>query len=296
MSERTDCLDLRDFVFMMTEKCNSNCIMCPMSEDARRRGRAFSNSEIDEMLQKITDETEHIDITGGEPFLQHDQLFHIMQELNEKQPYIPVQILTNGRALCLHSIQAQIKPLLRERYLFAIPVHGPDAASHDSISEAQGSFGETMEGLQFLSREHARIEVRIVGSRLNAHRIQDTCAMLAASGLHIHVVNIVAMEMTGSAARNRSQLWIDYKQLYRQAESGILHLIHHGIDVGLYNFPLCALPRNAWPLAKSSISSWKIRYPASCERCAVRDACGGLFYSTHLLDLFSVHPFSEDDC
>ena len=113
MSEQTDYTQLQDFVFMMTEKCNSNCTMCPMSEGARRRGRAFSDSEIDEMLQKITDETEHIDITGGEPFLQHEQLFHVMCELNEKHPYIPVQILTNGRALFLPSIQAQIKPLLR---------------------------------------------------------------------------------------------------------------------------------------------------------------------------------------
>ena len=295
MSEQTDYTQLQDFVFMMTEKCNSNCTMCPMSEGARRRGRAFSDSEIDEMLQKITDETEHIDITGGEPFLQHEQLFHVMRELNEKHPYIPVQILTNGRALFLPSIQAQIKPLLRKRYLFAIPVHGPDAASHDAISEAQGSFAETMEGLRFLSHEHARIEVRIVGSRLNAHRIQDTCAMLAASGLHIHVVNIIAMEMTGSAARNRSQLWIDYRQLYRQAEPGILQLIRHGIDVGLYNFPLCALPRYAWPLAKISISPWKIRYPAACDRCTVRNACGGLFYSTQLLGLFTVRPCSEED-
>lgn len=296
MKELTDYMNLQDFVFMMTEKCNSNCVMCPMSEDARRRGRTFSNPEIDEMLQKITDETEHIDITGGEPFLKHEQLFHIMRDLNEKHPYIPVQILTNGRALCLPSIQAQIKPLLRERYLFAIPVHGPDAVSHDAISETYGSFAETMEGLRFLSHEHARIEVRIVGSKLNAHQIQNTCAMLAASGLHIHVVNIIAMEMTGSAARNRSQLWIDYRQLYRHAEQGILQLIRHGIDVRLYNFPLCALPRSAWPLAKSSISPWKIRYPAACDCCAARDACGGLFYSTQLLRLFPVRPFSKEEC
>lgn len=296
MSELTDCMELHDFVFMMTEKCNSNCIMCPMSEEARKRGRAFSNQEIDAMLSTITDQTEHIDITGGEPFLQHEQLFHIMQELNEKHPYIPVQILTNGRALCLPYIQDEIKPLLRDRYLFAIPVHGPDAASHDGISEAPGSFAETMEGLRFLSHEHARIEARIVGSRLNARLIPDTCSMLAESGLHLHVVNIVAMEMTGSAARNRSLLWIDYRQLYAQAEPGILRLIRHGIDVGLYNFPLCALPRLAWPLTKCSISPWKIRYPASCEDCVVCEACGGLFYSTQLLDLFPVHPLLEEDC
>ena len=40
--------DEREAVLMMTEACNSNCIMCPMSSDARKRGNRLSEKEAEE--------------------------------------------------------------------------------------------------------------------------------------------------------------------------------------------------------------------------------------------------------
>ena len=36
-------------------------------------------------------------------------------------------------------------------------------------------------------------------------------------------------------------------------------LIANGINVGLYNFPLCSVPKAYWGLYKKSISEYKIR-------------------------------------
>ncbi len=117
--------------------------------------------------------------------------------------------------------------------------------------------------------------------------------MLCHSGLRITCVNFIAMEMTGSAAYHRDQIWMPYDKIYPLIEPGIFQLLSHGIDVNLYDFPLCALPQHAWPLAKRSISPWKIRYDEKCSQCAVRDACGGMFYSTYLLHLFPVQPIGK---
>lgn len=67
-----------------------------------------------------------------------------MKWLNEQHAQIPVQILTNGRALSLPSIQKAIAQLITSRYRFAIPIHAGNAALHDNITQTPGSFEQTM--------------------------------------------------------------------------------------------------------------------------------------------------------
>lgn len=283
----------REALFMMTEACNSNCIMCPMSVDARRRGLSASDIEVDALLDAIPEDVEHIDITGGEPLLRWRQVLHIMRTINERWPDAEVLVLTNGRALSLGFLQREIWPLLTNRYQFAIPIHAPDSALHDRITQTPGSFEQSMAGIKFLSSTRARIEIRIVAHKLNMHALSDTCGMLCTCGERIDVVHLVAMEMNGCAAYNREALWLDYDRLYRAAEPGLMRLIRHRIDVGLYDFPLCALPQYAWPLARQSITPWKVRYPRACDTCSVKEACGGLFRSTELLGICPVYPIAE---
>ena len=282
--------DEREAVLMMTEACNSNRIMCPMSSNARKRGNRLSEKEAEEELSHLCEDTEHIDITGGEPFLNAPLVLDVMKRLNEQHAQIPVQILTNGRALSLPSIQKAIAPLITSRYRFAVPVHAGNADLHDSITQTPGSFEQTMRGLTFLSSTPAQIEIRIVGHRLNMDHLAELCDTLLQSGIRIHVVNFIAMEMNGSAARNRELLWVDYKAFFEKAKPIIRRLIHHGIDVGLYDFPLCAVEPAYWPLAKKSIAGWKVRYPEGCAQCDEKAACGGIFRSTALLGLCPVYP------
>ena len=282
--------DEREAVLMMTEACNSNCIMCPMSSDARRRGNRLLDEDAWEILENLSEDTEHIDIPGGEPFLNASLVMEVMQALNVRYPQIPVQILTNGRALSLPSIQRKIQPLVTARYRFAVPVHAGNAALHDSITQSPDSFMQTLHGLEFLSKTAAQIEIRIVGHRMNIDHLEELCDTLLQSRIRIHVVNFIAMEMNGSAARNREALWVDYRVFFEKAKPVIQRLVAHGVDVGLYDFPLCAVECAYWPLAKKSITGWKVRYPEACARCDEREACGGVFRSTALLGLCPVYP------
>ena len=285
----------RDALLMITERCNSDCVMCPMGPGARLRGEALSDETLDGLLEGIPDDVQHIDITGGEPFLRWRQVLHAMETINVRWPDADVLVLTNGRALSIDFLQREILPLLTPQYRFAIPIHADTAGRHDGITRAPGSFEQSMRALRFLSGTPAQIEVRLVAHKGNMDVLARTCGMLCESGVRIDVFNLVAMEMNGSAARNRDALWVDYDRLYAAAEPGLLALIAHGIDVGLYDFPLCAVPRRAWALAKRSITPWKVRYAQACGDCAVRQACGGLFRSTYLLGICPVHPLSKED-
>ena len=282
--------EAREAVFMVTEACNSSCVMCPMSSDQRRRGLSLSWEEAQGLLNQIDEHTEHIDITGGEPFLQAELVLDILRQLNERWPQIPVQVLTNGRALCIPRIQRALGPLLTPRLRFAVPVHAGSAALHDAITQSPGSFEQTLRGLAFLSASPAQIEIRIVGHRKNVEHLDALCDRLLRSGLRISVVNFIAMEMNGSAAHNRDGLWVDYRAFFAAAKPLIHRFVRAGIDVGLYDFPLCAVEEAYWPLARKSITAWKVRYPGACDVCDEKSACGGLFRSTCLLGLFPVSP------
>lgn len=288
-------IDKDDVCFYITEKCNSNCVMCPMSLDSRKRGEQMSAEEWDHFEDIIPADTAHITITGGEPFLLHGRLLPALEKINALYPNADVLILTNGRALALPEIMDKLEPLITDRYCFAVPVHGPEAGLHDRITNSPGSFHQSITALRNLGRTNARTEVRIVGHQLNLEKINDTFRMLCGLGARIDVINLIAMEMTGCAARNREKLWVDYNVLCETAEEGIRYAILHGIDIGLYNFPLCQVPERLWPLVKLSITPSKIRYPEECEGCAQRDACGGMFYSTCLLGLCAVKPFGKEE-
>ena len=66
--------DTDDVCLFVTEKCNSNCIMCPMSLDSRKRGLSIAQEDWAGIVDLIPDNPAHITITGGEPFLEYEYL------------------------------------------------------------------------------------------------------------------------------------------------------------------------------------------------------------------------------
>lgn len=286
-------IDSDDICLFITEKCNSNCIMCPMSLDSRKRGLSIAPTEWAEIVATMPDNTSHITITGGEPFLEHVYLLPIMDQINKRFPHAEILVLTNGRALSISHLFNELMPIITERYCFAIPIHASTPELHDLITQAPGSFRQSLKGLKNLSKSEAKIEIRVVGHQKNIKDMNHIFNMLVHAGIRIDVINLIAMEMMGCAARNRDTLWVDYHELCHASEAGIRYSLLHGIDVGLYNFPLCMIPKHLWPLAKQSITPSKVRFYQECTNCKEYDACGGLFHSTFELNLCKVNPIME---
>ena len=285
-------IDIDDTCLFVTEKCNSNCIMCPMSLASRKRGLCISQEDWAIIVDSMPEETSHITITGGEPFLEYRNLLPIMDQINHRFPRAEVLVLTNGRALAIHDLFEMLKPMITEQYCFAVPIHASGSELHDKITQTPGSFYQSIIGLKNLAKTEAKIEIRVVGHQLNLSDIGDVFRSLADSGLRIDVINLLAMEMMGCAAYNRDALWVDYHMLCSAAEQGVLYAMQHGIDVGLYNFPLCMIPEHMWPLAKQSITPSKVRFYDECQNCKEYNACCGLFYSTFELNLCTVKPMT----
>jgi hypothetical protein len=100
----------------------------------------------------------------------------------------------------------------------------------------------------------------------------------------ISYVSIMAMEMTGNARVNRDKIWIPYREAFARIAGAVCKLVKGGIDVKLYNFPICTVEPSYWTLCEKSISPNKVRFAEVCEGCRFKNACGGVFAGTFQME------------
>lgn len=269
-----------DNALFITNRCNSNCIMCPTS-DAVRRGSGIESIEaLLKICSQIPSDAAHITITGGEPFLLKKDIFQMFRYLKENLNEIEYLLLTNGRALADQNYFQMFRNSIPENLLVGIPLHGYDAATHDGITRAAGSFEQTMKGLKNLLSTHIRVEIRIVVSKMNIGFLDKIVDVIIKELKRAYTVRFIGLEMLGNARHNREKVWIDYKESFRYMENPIKKLVLGGFNVGIYNYPLCCVKRGYWPMCEKSITEYKVRYLPECDECTKRDACGGMFQGT----------------
>ena len=284
--------DAGDAAIVTGLACNTNCVMCPVSESSRRHAQLTPVDELKMQLRYFGTDIPHITITGGEPTLLKQGLLEVVQYAKEQCPSAEILILTNGRTFSVAPYAQAFNRILIAQDQIAIPIHGSNAERHDAITQAQGSFAQTIQGLRTLAQGTMRIEIRIVVSKLNYRDISNIVDLLLTLP-RITVVNFIALEMCGNAIKNRAQVWIDYLQAAAACEDGIEKLVSAGIDIGLYNFPLCAVKHKYWTLCRDSISDYKIRYTPVCESCKVKSICYGVFNSTISTGCLVARPIAE---
>ena len=270
--------------FFITEKCNSNCIMCPMPEECRRRGNTSNIETLIEIANHIPDDIDYITITGGEPFIVGKKIFELLEVCRDRFNNTDFQILTNGRIFAIKEYCNLLIDKMPNYTTIGIPIHGSCEEVHDMITQSPKSFNQTLKGIKNLLKNKVNIEIRIVISKLNIMDISNISELIVNEINDVNHICIMAMEMTGSAYTNREKIWIGYKEAFKEIKSAIDNLINAGINVRLYNFPLCTVEDKYRTLCCRSISSWKVRYGEVCDKCRLKELCCGVFAGTILLE------------
>lgn len=275
--------DSEDNVLFITNRCNSSCIMCPTSEKERRECSIENVDFLLAVCKQIPSDTPHITITGGEPFLLKKDIFTLFNYLKTNLKEVEYLLLTNGRAFANTVYFEQFIRNKPPRIMVGIPVHGPNAAIHDYITQVPGSFEQTMMGLKRLLSRKVKVEIRIVVSKLNIGYLDEIADMIIRELAGTFTIKFIGLEMLGSARHNKDAVWMDYKSSFAYMKSSIRKLVANKFDVGIYNYPLCCVDRSFWGICEKSITDYKIRYLDECENCVQKDACGGLFQGSYRL-------------
>ena len=281
-----------DNPLILTQKCNSNCIMCPTTEYVRKKENEMFIDEIIESIRYIPDDARHLTITGGEPFLVKEKIFDLFDEIKNRLPNTECLLLTNGRALSYKPYAQMFAKTSPKKIIIGIPLHGYNEETHDYITQSKGGFKQTVTGIKNLLYYGFNVEIRMVVSKLNYKFIDKIAQLIVDEFPTVGSVKIMGLEMLGNAAKNSEDVWIPYRTAFEYSRDAIVNLVNHSVNVGLYNLPLCAVDKEYHLMCDKSITGYKVRFDEKCDLCSQKQNCGGIFLGTIRLAGKDVVPWS----
>lgn len=272
--------DLGDTVFFMGGKCNSNCIMCPAVDEERKSEFPNQLNETLALISMIPERINYFVVTGGEPTLNKDGFLQVIKALSDKLIDPNGIILTNGRSFSSEEFVDEYLKISPANTVVAIPVHASTPELHDYITRAKGSFRQTIKGICNLLKRKVFVEIRIVVTKVNCDDLLNIAKLITEHFPMVYRVHFISLEVRGNCIRNKDLVYISPEDSFKKSRAAIDYLVSHGINVGLYNYPLCNVDRKYWFLYKRSIAAEKAVYADNCSECDLRCDCGGLFVST----------------
>jgi len=261
----------------VTERCNSLCLMC--SQPPRAVDDSWRVRELIDLLPLIDRELKVLGVTGGEPTLLREELLRLLTAAKRFLPSTKLHILTNGRSFADPKF-ADLFHDLRGHVTWAIPLYADVARVHDFVVQSNGAFEQTMHGLHNLGERRHSVEVRCVLHAQTVPRITELGRFIYRNLPFADHVALMGLEPMGFARLNMALLAIEPADVSVRIAPAVGFLHQAGMNVSIYNLPLCSLQRALWPFARKSISDWKNEYAAECQTCARKDDCCGFFKST----------------
>lgn len=274
-----------------TDRCNSYCLMC--SQPPLKIDDSYRIKEHLRLIDLIDPNTEQLGITGGEPTLLQDDLFKIIQKCKDKLPKTRLHMLTNGRMFYYKSFAKKLGDINHPDLTLGIPLYSDIPEEHDYVVQSKGAFEQTSLGYYNLARYHQKIEIRVVLHALTYRRLPQLAEYIYRNfPFAIHIA-LMGLEITGFTKPNLKELWIDSYDYQDELEKAVLFLANYGMNVSIYNHQLCVIKQSIWQWTRQSISDYKNLYLDECNKCAVKEKCGGLFSSAEAVHSEYIKAFSN---
>lgn len=260
----------------VTSRCNSNCIMCPQPIDPHERNLTELNLKLISLMNKSASE---LAFNGGEPTLIGDDFFRLILACKDFLPDTSLLLLTNGRRFRDFDYTHRYSSLGHPDITISTPLYGDNDIEHDFIVGVKGAFDETVMGILNLASFGHPIEIRIVIHKYTCQNLLRMSEYIYRNMTFVKHIAFMGMETTWRAKKNLESLWVEPREVIRPLEEAVHHLVQRGMDVSIYNIPMCLLPKQLWTFARQSISGWKNSFDSGCLTCSVREQCSGVFDS-----------------
>jgi len=261
--------------FALTESCNCRCIMCPQPPERDNGHLHQVNKKVLSLLPEGM--ALRICFTGGEPALFPDRLVELMEISKKKFNDSFYYVLTNGILFSDFDMSKKIALASPPKTLFCVSLHADVAEVHEAMNGASGSFGRVLKGIHNLAKLRQAVEIRPVITKLNHRRLGSMAEFIYRNFPFAEHVAFMGMEIKGEAEAHYDEIWIDPFDYAQALSEAVWELHRRGMNVSIYNIPLCLLPKGSWRFARQSISEWKNDYLGVCDRCSVKKRCCGVF-------------------
>lgn len=265
-----------DNPILLTEACNSQCLMCPQPPKLQKE--TYCNEAI-EIVKNIAPSPEALGVTGGEPTCTFSELIKLLCAIRHYHPACHIQLLTNARKLSDIRLARTLSESAGHAITVCIPVYSELASVHDEVVGSAGAWEETMAGIANLARFGVAIEIRTLLLQQNISRLPQWAEFIYRNAPFTVHIAIMALEPMGYAKKNWDILVVKPEAAKQYLLNAVRRLHRREMTVSLYNMQRCLLPPELWQFSVSSISGWKVQYAESCSRCRVKQSCGGFFFS-----------------
>lgn len=235
--------------------CNNDCIHCVISDfkdKVLEKGlpEDISDEDYKKELLDSRKRADKITFTGGEPTVRKE-LLDLVAFARDIGFSITMQ--TNGRRLSdprFATALCSIAPIN-----FCIALHGHNAEIHDRITQRQGSFYETVQGIRNI------IEIRqtsnflsgkIVISKVNADYLTETSRFMISLGFSS--INLTFPHACGNARKYFYDVVPRYVEIKESVINAIQLCFLHNVHVDVETIPFCFLPNLEWLAVELALS------------------------------------------
>lgn len=181
-------------------QCNNMCVFCAQG-DKRSQYKPKTLEQMRKELQKSAKNgCDQVVFTGGEPTL-NPRIIDAIAEA-KKIGYKRIQLQSNGRMFSyLNFAKSVIAAGANE---FSPALHGHTAKLHDSLTQAGGSFDETVKGIKNLVRLKQLVFTNTVINQKNYKFLPEIAKLLVSLG--VSQFQFAFVHLTGSAFKNRKSI------------------------------------------------------------------------------------------
>lgn len=256
---------------LLTELCDQRCIMCSQPP----KNKSYDDFSLYKEAIFLMPDNAHLGITGGEPTLFKEPLFNFLKQIIKKKNEFTFHILTNAQ----HFLKEDINNLflLSKNVTWGIPLYSHESKAHDDIVSKDGAFHRLFESFNYLLSSGSQVELRTVLMKQNVDHLTGLSNLISTKLSWIRVWAIMQLENIGYARMNWKKIFFDNSEDFSEIEKSISILQSNNINLSLYNFPFCTVPKDFRKYAKNSISDWKNKYLDECNNCKKQKDCCGFF-------------------
>lgn len=230
---------MREIYLNITYECNSNCLFCASEHDILKQCGRMDYEEIVSSLERINIGVgDEIIINGGEPTI-HKDLIKILKYIKQKKA--SVILFTNGRAFKSIEFLKSVNECGLSQ--ISIPIHG-NMEIHDRITCVEGSYNETIEGINNISKlsknKHTLIELKIVLCRSNIKIVPSVIKKILSFNVADRIL-ISALFQTELVKRNNEVVLPHESVAIVSSIINIMKNTFYNGNIILYGIPLCML-------------------------------------------------------
>jgi len=286
---------MRRLELHLTYTCPEKCVFCSEEQRMDRYERfPVTWGRIAKILRLHASRgVQAVHLTGGEPTI-HPRFIDVLRLARKLG--MRTSVGTIGTMLSRQDFAAEAVPYLDEA-LFSL--HGPDAATHDALTQRAGSFERVTTALSLCQQigPHFQPFVNTVLTRQNLEVLPDTVALAASLGARLIVISNTTPE--GGGLHAFEDLAVPLEDL-RRVLADVPARAGHAI-VRVFGVPMCILAEHAmlsndlhwdprvtveWQSAPGKavfggIYSWapnrKRVHTSACDDCSWKQVCSGVF-------------------